>query len=112
MELPSAEAAVVPAAKVRDYLLSPEHPIGRAKARFFVALGFHPSDWPQLQYALLTHGRSGEAVAVPSPYGQKYEVRGILEGPNGRRAEVVTVWIVPAGEAVPRLVTAFPGTSP
>lgn len=112
MQLPHAEVAVVPAAKVRDYLLSLEHPIGRAKARFFTALGFRPAEWTQLQAALLTHGAAGEAVAVPSSFGQKYEVRGILQGPNGRRAGVVTVWIAASGETRPRLVTAFPGDFP
>ena len=44
-----------------------------------------------------------------SDYGQKYLVRGILEGPSERSAEVVTVWIILSGEVVPRFVTAFPG---
>ena len=42
-------------------------------------------------------------------YGQKYLVRGILKGPSGKAAEVVTVWIILSGEGVPRFVTAFPG---
>ena len=33
MRLPGAQRAIIDAAKVRDYLLSPEHPVGRAKAR-------------------------------------------------------------------------------
>ena len=42
-------------------------------------------------------------------FGQKYEVRGILEGPSGRRAQVVTAWIVLNDEEVPRFLTALPG---
>jgi hypothetical protein len=42
-------------------------------------------------------------------FGRKYRVRGVLTGPNGRRAGIVTVWIVLEREAVPRFVTAFPG---
>lgn len=83
MKLPGVQQAIVDEAKVRDYLLSLEHPIGRFKAMFFGAQG--------------------------SAFGQKYKVRGILEGPSGGRAEIVTVWIVLDGEAAPRLVTAFPG---
>ena len=37
MKLPRAEHAVVEDAKVRDYLLSREHPVGRFKAAFFGA---------------------------------------------------------------------------
>jgi hypothetical protein len=40
MKLPGADRAIVDAAKVRDYLLSPEHPVGRFKAVFFGALGY------------------------------------------------------------------------
>jgi hypothetical protein len=29
-----------------------------------------------------------------SQFGRKYEVRGTLQGPSGRRAEVVTVWVI------------------
>lgn len=112
MRLPGAEQAVVPPEKVRDYLLSPEHPVGSAKARFFAALGFRRADWPALQAALRAHGAAGEAEAAVSPYGRKFEVRGMLQGPGGREAAVVTVWIILRGEDVPRLVTAFPGVKP
>jgi hypothetical protein len=35
MKLPGADHAIVDGAKARDYLLSPEHPVGRFKAVFF-----------------------------------------------------------------------------
>jgi hypothetical protein len=34
MKLPNAERAEAPPEKLRDYLLSPSHPVGRFKARF------------------------------------------------------------------------------
>jgi hypothetical protein len=40
VQLPNPDRAVVDDAKVRDYLLSPSHPVGRFKAVFFAALGF------------------------------------------------------------------------
>ena len=43
-----------------------------------------------------------------SPYGQKYEIRGILKGPSGRSVGVLTVWIIRFGGDVPQFVTAFP----
>jgi hypothetical protein len=112
MTLPRAEQAITDAAKVRDYLLSPEHPVGRFKAVFFGALGYTRDQWQQLQQDLLELSRSGTAVVgQPSPFGQKYEVRGTLEGPSGRLAKVVTVWIVLLGEDFPRFVTAYPGAA-
>jgi len=38
MKLPEAERAVVDIAKLRDYCLSPFHPLGRHKARIFAGL--------------------------------------------------------------------------
>lgn len=91
MTLPGADRAVVEAAKVRDYLLSLQHPIGRAKARFFHALGFTEADWPKLQEALQDLARSGEAEpAEANAFGQKYLVRGILQGPR-QGVAIVTV---------------------
>ena len=40
MKLPNASRATIDAAKLRDYLLSPAHPVGRFKAPFFAALGY------------------------------------------------------------------------
>lgn len=110
MRLPNAEHAVVEAGKVRDYLLSSDHPIGRFKAAFFRSLGFGAADWESLRSALLSQAREGEAVPEPpSAYGQKFRVRGILHGPGGKPASVVSVWIIRPAEAFPRFVTAFPG---
>lgn len=110
MRLPSAERAIIAPAKVRDYLLSPTHPVGRAKARVFAALGFRQPDWPALRDALLAHAQTESVEPTGSSrYGQKYAIRGMLQGPTGRSAEIVAVWLVPAGEEAPRFVTAYPG---
>ena len=115
MKLPVAEQAIVDPAKVRDYLLSFEHPVGRSKARFFAALGFSRERWPELQRALERLAVEGEAApGAASPFGQKYVVRGMIRGPEprARAAAVESAWIVLHGEAAPRLVTAYPGDAP
>ncbi len=79
MRLPNCDRAIVADAKVRDYLLSPSHPVGRFKSSFFYALGFSVNDWEILRDALLR--LAGTAEATPgqeSPFGQKFEIRGIL----------------------------------
>ncbi len=109
VKLPNAELAVIDAAKVRDYLLSESHPVGRFKAEFFRALGFRPERWQDLELALRKHAMQHEALPGDrSEYGTKYEVTGVLSGPEGRTAEVLVAWIVPTGENVPRLITAQP----
>ena len=113
MKLPNASRATGDAAKLRDYLLSPAHPVGRFKAPFFAALGYSRHQWSQLEADLRAQHLSQEAQpATTSSYGQKYEIRAILTGPAGRSAEVVSVWIILAREDLPRLVTAYPGGTP
>lgn len=109
MTLPNADRAVIDDAKVRDYLLSLEHPIGRAKARFFSRLGFRRDRWGELRDALLALAQTGSAARIAvSVFGQKYVVRGSIQGPAGQ-AVVVTIWIVLRGENFPRFLTAYPG---
>ncbi len=109
MPLPNVDEAVVDPAKVRDYLLSSAHQVGRFKAVFFSGLGFTRDRWDLLRDALLAHARSGDAHAgQPSLHGRKIEVHGTLQGPAGA-AKVIAVWILRAGERGPRFVTAFPG---
>jgi hypothetical protein len=110
MKLPDAERAVIEPAKIRDYLLSTSHPVGRFKAPFFSSLGYTNANWRRLVEDLRDLALTGDAeLGRDSPYGQKYEIRGTLRGPLGRSAEVLTVWIILFGRDVPRFVTAFPG---
>jgi len=109
MTLPNGHLAAIEVEKVRDYLLSPEHPVGRFKARFFRALGYSRNGWSQLKSDVVALARSGAAdPGRPSPHGQKYEVRGRLQTPSGASVGIVTVWIILNGEESPRFVTAFP----
>lgn len=109
MKLPNAERAMVEPAKVRDYLLSVAHPVGRFKAAFFLALGYTQEDWERLQKDLCGLAIAGEALSgQTSPFGQKFEVSGILTGPSGRSAVIRSVWIVENDNAPPRFITAFP----
>ena len=109
MSLPNSDNAVIDEAKVRDYLLSPEHPVGRFKAVFFNALGYSRDDWKVLGAHLLEFARSGTGIPQPAgTYGQKFELSGTITGPAGRTASITTVWIIRAAEDFPRFVTAFP----
>ena len=113
MQLPYLDRAQISPAKVRDYLLNPEHAVGRPKARFFTSLGFTRESWASLHAALLAHAAVGEAqVLTPGPFGQKYLIRGNILGPNGVSAPVVAVWILPDLETGPRFVTAYPEKAP
>ncbi|MFY9342989.1 MAG: DUF6883 domain-containing protein [Planctomycetota bacterium] len=113
VKLPGADQSHVEPRKVRDYLLSPTHPFGRYKAVFFGALGYLRERWPLLLASLVQHAAEGTARRGElTTFGQKYEVRGRITGPSGRAVNIVSVWIVRAGEETPRFVTAFPANKP
>ncbi len=108
--IPNADRATIEREKLRDYLLSATHPIGRFKARFFVALGFRADRWAELAEALrIQHLTQDAERAAPSVHGQKFTIRAILNGPTGQSATVVSVWFIPARGDAPRFVTAYPG---
>ena len=110
MLIPNADRATIDAAKLRDYLLSTTHPIGRFKARFFAALGFSADRWAELDEAFRLQHLTQEAQPAGSiGIGQKFAIQAILNGPNGQAAMVVSVWFVPSPGAPPRFVTAYPG---
>jgi len=107
MPLPNPDRAVVDAAKVRDYLLSTGHSVGRFKAAVFAAAGYRRSRWAVLQADLLETALLQPTIETQTPFGQKFEVPAILHGPH-RELAVTVVWLVRRGEDFPRLVTAYP----
>lgn len=109
VKLPFADRAIVDATKVRDYLLSPEHPVGRFKARVFGAAGYHQRDWPRLQRDFLVLATTLDVERTASDeHGQRFVGTGTLVGPNASLLPVTTIWIIRSGEAEPRFVTAYP----
>ena len=109
MRLPSADRAVIDERKIREYLLSRSHPIGRFKAAVFAAAGFEVEDSREFARQLKAIALGGEAeLGRKVEFGQKYLISGVLTGKAGASLEVVTVWIVgPKGDA-PQLVTVYP----
>src|SRR5688572_13331811 len=106
MKLPHADEAVIASEKLHDYLLSPFHPIGAAKAAAFTAVGYTRDGWWLLERDLRNLALINEAEDLGrGPFGQKFIVLGILHGPYKRSLSVTTVWIVRHGEQSPRFVT-------
>jgi uncharacterized protein DUF6883 len=107
--LPNADRAVVPRDKLEDYLLDPEHEIGRHKARVFAAaLGIGRRDWEYLRDQLLAGVLDAPTQSVrETRWGALYEVTILVEGLNGQTRQVMTVWLVAADQTNPRLVTAY-----
>jgi hypothetical protein len=112
VKIPGADRAVVDSAKVQKYLLSREHPVGSAKARFFSHLGFDQNNWTVLREVLYSFAGLEAQLGAATRFGQKYVVHGTITGPSGHAAGIVAVWIVLKDEDFPRFVTAYPGAEP
>ena len=111
VNLPASEHAVIDRGKLVDYLLSASHPVGRFKAAFFRTLGFTSDNLEELEMAIRAMVAEQQAeLGESNKFGQKYRVAGNIEGPSGRAARVVTVWIVLNGEDRPRMITAYPAS--
>jgi hypothetical protein len=107
--LPDARLAIVDERKITYYLLSNNHPAGRAKAAFFRRFGFRATSWRRLRDALVDHAHTAEIIAVTeTEFGKKYILEGPLASPDGRNPGIRGVWFVAIGDAAPRLVTAYP----
>jgi hypothetical protein len=109
MKLPNLDNALVHEAKIKDYLLSETHDLGKEKAAFFTSFGFTATEWTVLAAALLQHAYTHEvSKIIESVHGIKYVIEGTLHTPDQRQPRVRVVWMVDAGSRVPRLVTAYP----
>jgi len=107
--LPHAGQAIVVEAKLRDYALSGEHPVGKHKARVFrSALGIGPDDWEYLRDQVLDGVVRSPVVSLSSahPFGTIYNVSMAIEGLNGATHPVITAWIV-QGDGPPRLTSVY-----
>lgn len=107
--LTNYEKAIIPSSKLSGYILDMNHPKGRAKAiAFRDVLGYTADNEDELIVALQQGLGLWKATArEPTKYGQPFEVRMLITGPNGNRATVKTGWQIDKGEDAPRLVSAY-----
>lgn len=95
--------------KLTHYLLDLGHRDGHGKARFFRSFGFVPEQWEVLAAALKAHASSNPVKAHYSTrHGERFEVEGLLECPDGRTCNVRTAWHRSPGQRKARLITAHP----
>ncbi len=107
--LPNCEKAYVPKEKLRNYLLSETHAVGRAKARYFHSIGYTAENADDLADALVMIARSGGICQkIASDFGTKYVIDGELVTPIGSAVQIRTVWVIDSQYARPRFVTAYP----
>jgi hypothetical protein len=105
MKIP-ANAEIVDS-ELSDYLLRPRGVDD--KSGFLAQAGFDLRNRPLLLDALRELALANEAVADRTDvYGTFYRIKGSLTGPNGRRLEVVTIWLCSRADNRYRFITLKP----
>ena len=107
-KLPNGSKAVVPVEKFTEYLLNPDHPTGRHKARVFkAALGLTLENAEFLRERAQQIAVTGDAERQePTPFGERYVIDFEMTTESGT-ANVRTAWIIRHGEDFPRLTSCY-----
>jgi len=100
--------AIIAEAKLTKYLLVWRQ--ADDKSKFLAQAGYTPENWQQLEAALRSHILPLEAVPADNqnPFGDVYEIRGVLLGVNGVDLAVVTVWMIEYETQVTKFITLYP----
>jgi hypothetical protein len=108
VRLPGGDNVRIEDRKIRSYLLSKVHPVGRFKARVFASAGFSESTIETFVSEIRRLAAAGDVSDTEdTEFGQKYTVPGTLTGPV-KAVHVLTVWIKEPGQQAVRLVTVQP----
>lgn len=104
----NADKAEIDPAKITEYALNPEHPVGGNKARVFEATTGHsrsnaPDLISQIQDGVMNNSATAGKV---DEHGARFTVDMPIHGPAGT-AEVRTGWIFGSESDNPRLVTLY-----
>ncbi len=107
-KLPNGNKAVAPIEKFTEYLLNPEHPTGRHKARVFkAALGVTRANAAYLRDTVKAVAVTDDAMRQePTPYGERYVIDFQLKTNSGT-AMVRTAWMIRNDEDFPRLTSCY-----
>lgn len=106
--IPNAERAVIDMRKLTGYVLNPQHPQGKHKARVFASvLGLSAEDAILLRDALLGAVQTKDATIVDEDdYGVRYQVDFEMTTNTGT-STVRSGWIIRTDEDYPRFATCY-----
>ncbi len=105
MKLP--ENTIIAREKLTDYLLIPKK--RNDKSKWLVGAGYTPENWQVLEADLRNQILSENTESVEgTKFGQMYEIRGRLVGPNGKSLSVLTVWMTDIETGNTRFITMYP----
>lgn len=109
MRIPNADSAVIEEQKIVGYVLNAGHRRGGSKAALLLQFGYAPATWRRLADDLRRdHLTQNVDLTRTTPYGERYEIRAVLQTPSGRPLVVRSIWQIDLGTTSPRLITLYP----
>lgn len=79
------------------------------KSQWLAQAGYTFKNWQLLEADLRTRILSLDAIPVENTkYGQMYEIRGKIAGPNGRILTVCTMWMTETATGDTKFITMYP----
>lgn len=105
MKLPSN--VIISSEKLTRYLLV-KRPVGD-KSEFLKQAGYTLENWERLEQDLRQQILSKDAVSLEkTKYGELFEVKSTLTGPNNVALRVVTIWMREAESGLTKFITLYP----
>lgn len=105
MKLPND--TIIAEVKITQYLL--KFLVEDDKSLFLAQANYTQDNWQQLEKDLREQILPLDATPTEQTrYGNKYEIRGTLTGPNGRRLPVVTIWMTEFPSQKTKFITLYP----
>ena len=105
MKLP--KNTIIAEVKITQYLL--KFLLEDNKSLFLAQANYTQDNWQQLETDLREQILPLEATPTEQTrYGNKYEIRGTLTGPNGTDLPVVTIWMTEFPSQTTKFITLYP----
>lgn len=98
---------LIAAEKLTQYLLALRR--RNDKSQWLSQSGYSLENWQLLEKDLRTQILSLTATPVEkTKYGQMYEIKGNLTGPNGKTLAVCTIWMTETATGETKFITMYP----
>jgi len=96
--------------KLKDYLLTPKK--RNDKSQWLAKAGYSVKNWQLLENDLRAQILSLDTTPIDkTKYGQMFEIRGRLIGPNGNVLLVCTIWMTEIASGKTKFIKIFPDKS-
>jgi len=105
VKLPSN--SLIATQKLTKYLLV-KRPVGD-KSEFLKQAGYTLNNWRQLEQDIRLQILSKDATPIErTEYGELFEIRASLTGPNGVTLDLRTIWMQESRSGITKFVTLYP----